>query len=57
MKAAVPLSGNAEQGAGCWIMAAGLSGFPYEQGGSSPELRGLQGGTVLRDRNAKMEGS
>lgn len=57
MKATVSLSGNAEQGAGCWIMAAGLSGFPYEQGGSSPELRGLQGGTVLRDRNAKMEGS
>lgn len=38
----------------------GLSGgrmFPYEQGGSSDGLRGLQGGTVLRERKAKMEGS
>lgn len=31
--------------------------FPYEQGGSSDGLRGLQGGTVLRERKAKMEGS
>lgn len=38
----------------------GLSGgrmFLYEQGGSSDGLRGLQGGTVLRERKAKMEGS
>lgn len=31
--------------------------FPYEQGGSSDGLRGLQGGAVLRERKAKMEGS
>lgn len=48
------LSGNEERGLG------GLSGgrmFLYEQGGSSDGLRGLQGGTVLRERKAKMEGS
>lgn len=34
-----------------------LAEFPYEQGGSSDGVRGLQGGTVLRERKAKMEGS
>lgn len=29
----------------------------YEQGGSSHGVRGLQGGTVLKERKAKMEGS
>lgn len=46
---------NRALGAGFWWKD--WSEFPYEQGGSSLELRGLQGGTVLRDRNAKMEGS
>lgn len=32
-------------------------GADYEQGGSSDGVRGLHGGTVLRERKAKMEGS
>lgn len=46
-------SGNEE-----WC--GGLSGghlLFYEQGGSSDGVRGLQGGTVLKERKAKMEGS
>lgn len=31
--------------------------FPYEQGGSSDGVMGLQGGAVLKERKAKMEGS
>lgn len=43
--------------AGCWIIRWQLSELPYEQGGSSVAFKGLQGGTVLRERNAKMDGS
>lgn len=31
--------------------------FSYEQGESSGGVRGLRGGTVLKERKAKMEGS
>lgn len=47
-------SGNEEGGEEDYLA---VNEFPYEQGGSSDGVRGLQGGTVLRDRKAKMEGS
>lgn len=34
-----------------------MAGFPYEHGGSSDGVMGLQGGTVLKERKAKIEGS
>lgn len=48
------LSGNEERGGGG---ISGKRGLIYEQGGSSDRVRGLQGGTVLKERKAKMEGS
>lgn len=47
-------SGNEERGGEDYLA---VDEFPYEQGGSSDGVRGLQGGTVLKERKAKMEGS
>lgn len=46
------LSGNEKEGD--YLMSVEYS---YGQGGSSEGVMGLQGGTVLKERKAKMEGS